>query len=197
MYSGSLNGEKWAAECIMCSEEEYHLKPRTNCLGIAVDRCGVNGVCLRVVSLNWLNCDQFDCSSHTLMHVGEALDVKVLKKFVSAFHTVMQDSMMGRDFWLHLVKESKLVPCVIGGKVGQWKVTYSSTRWLGWVEVALTIATVIMERPLLMTVFLKEKKHAKFAVSSMKKMRKIWENAGDMLKLKCEAKVIQVPHVTY
>jgi hypothetical protein len=202
MYAGTLDGQQWARECIECGVE-FELEPEVNCLGQAVDRCGVNRVACRVLSPLWRNATQYDCCPHTLMHVGENFNVKVLKKFVSAFHTVMQESMIGRNFWLFLVNKSGLTPFVVAGKKGQWKLTYSSTRWLGWVEVALTLATVILQQPLLMATFLSDKKRpaeflegkgttVKFAEKSIGKMRKIWDHHKNNLKLKCEAVVIQV-----
>ena len=60
----------------------------TACLCATPDRAATNGAAVRLVQRTYPNIVHIGCQSHTLDHVGDHLDIPLLKEFSSALHAL-------------------------------------------------------------------------------------------------------------
>ena len=147
--------------------------PAARIVNIARDSCSVNGAACRRLLITFTSAVDTLCFSHTLCHVGEHFELATLVEF----KTPWLELAGGRNphhgakaLWKRLVE----VP--VPG--------YSHVRWWAWAEILFVIAEAGMK---LLGDFISTSEEREYGDATTRKLRAIYDEKGDALRLELAA----------
>jgi hypothetical protein len=120
-----LDGKSSAAIVIQLLIKDLQL-PLDKLIAIIRDSVAANGVAVRIMSSTFISSSDILCICHTLNHVGDHFQRKVLGSFLTPWVTLACNNKGAQKLWKELI-----------GKVAQG---FSNVRWYCTAEIAMQIS---------------------------------------------------------
>jgi hypothetical protein len=136
------------------------------------------GVAVRIMSSTFISSSDILCICHTLSHVGDHFQWKVLGSFLTPWVTLVCNNKGAQKLWKELI-----------GEVAQG---FSNVRWYCTAEIAMQISKHFH----LLGTFLEKLEFQGIGQATTTKMMDIYKNKEScaQLRLECAAMMVRVRH---
>jgi hypothetical protein len=168
-----LDGKSSAALVTQLLIKDLQL-PLDKLIAIMCDSAAANGVAVRIMSSTFISCSDILCICHTLSHVGDHFEWKVLDAFLTPWVTLVCNNKGARKLWNELI-----------GEAAQG---FSNVRWYCTAEIAMQISKYFH----LLGTFLEQLEFQGIGQTTTTKMMDIYKNKESCLQLRLECAAMMV-----